>query len=517
MQYVAPQPGDVMGILRQLLSLLLLAAVCGIGYILYAERERTAGAPGTVATVAGGSTVAAVTASAAASPGDKAAAATTAPDGGLRGGSSRERSGAPNSAATSAAAPTAAPGRTGGGAAGGGTGGGGAGGGRGGAGSRAVAVEVADAVDRDLDLRVEAVGTTLALQSIDVVPLSEGQVVEIEIVPGREVAAGDVIVKLDSGIEEASVAEAVATLDARKAALERSLTLVRSNSTTVSQATLDTLRADAAVAVAALSRAQRQLEDRTVRAPFNGVLGIRSIDVGARVETSTVLTTLDNLTEVEIEFSLPETVFGQIRNGQQVEATGAAFPNRSFVGQVSAIDTRVDPVSRAFRVRARLPNNDRALPVGMFMRLELALDSRRSVVVPEEALLLERGQPNVYLVVDGKAVKRPITVGLRRDGMVEVTEGVAAGDVVVARGIQSLRDGAVVNIIGRNPLPPVPNAEAAPVLAPEPVASTGGAASSGPGAAAAAQASEASEASVTPGVALPSAASSGAGATRSPS
>lgn len=325
---------------------------------------------------------------------------------------------------------------------------------------------------------MEAVGTTRALQSVDIVPLVEGRIVELNITPGAEVAEGTVIARLDPAIEDATLAEAEATVQERRSALERADTLRQSNVSTISQASVDTLRAELAVAQAGLQRARQRLADRTITAPFAGVLGLRTVDLGARVETSTVLTTLDDLSGVNIEFKLPETVYGQLAKGQRVEAQSAAFPGRTFVGTVAAVDSRIDPVSRAFRVRAELPNEDRVLPVGMFMRLDLALDDREAVVIPEEALSVEGGEAMVYVIADDTAQRRAIRSGLRRDGIVEVVEGISAGETVVSRGIQSLRDGASVTIVGTTPLPgppgalepsaPAPAEAAAPAPVPRP-------------------------------------------------
>ncbi len=312
-------------------------------------------------------------------------------------------------------------------------------------GSRPVTVEVETAEVATLERKVEAVGTTRALQSVDIVPSVEGRITEFDIVPGAEVKAGTVLARLDDEIETATLEEAKATLEEKKSALSRAQTLIQSN--TISQASLEQLRSGNAVAEAAVARAQRQLADRTIRAPFDGVLGITSIDLGARVDTGTVLTTLDDLSEVEIEFRLPETVYGQISRGQAIEATSAAFPGRRFTGQVEAIDSRIDQSSRSFRVRARLPNPDRALPVGMFMRLDLNLASRTGVVVPEEALLVQGPATYLYVVEDGKSVQRRVETGQRVEGRVEIVEGVSEGDVIVSRGIQSARDGAPVKIL----------------------------------------------------------------------
>jgi membrane fusion protein (multidrug efflux system) len=312
-------------------------------------------------------------------------------------------------------------------------------------GSQPVSIEVETAKVVTLDRKVEAVGTTRALQSVDIVPSAEGRITALEITPGQEIKAGTVIARLDDEMEVATLEEVKSAVEEKQRALERAQTLIRSN--TISQANLEQLRSGNAVAQAALARAERSFADRTIRAPFDGVLGITSVDLGARVDTDTVLTTLDDLSEVEIEFRLPETVYGQISAGQSIEATSAAFPDRRFTGEVAAIDSRIDQTSRAFRVRARLPNEDRALPVGMFMRLDLNLASRQGVVVPEEALLVQGPTTYLYVIEDGTARQRKVETGQRRKGLVEITDGVSEGDVVASRGIQSLRDGSKVKIL----------------------------------------------------------------------
>lgn len=312
-------------------------------------------------------------------------------------------------------------------------------------GAQVVSVEVARAQVVTLDRNVEAVGTTRALQSVDIVPSAEGRITAINITPGEEIEAGAVIAQLDDEMEVATLQEVKSAVEEKQRALERAQTLIRSN--TISQASLEQLRSGNAVAQAALARAERRFADRTIRAPFNGVLGITSVDLGARVDTDTVLTTLDDLSEVEIEFRLPETVYGQISAGQAIEATSAAFPDRRFTGQVDAIDSRIDQTSRSFRVRARLPNQDRVLPVGMFMRLDLNLASRQGVVVPEEALLVQGPTTYLYVIEDGVARQQKVETGQRRKGIVEITDGVAEGDVIATRGIQSLRDGSKVKVL----------------------------------------------------------------------
>jgi len=161
-----------------------------------------------------------------------------------------------------------------------------------------------------------------------------------------------------------------------------------------------------------------------------------------------VLTTLDDLTELEIEFSLPEMLFAEIRAGQAVSARSAAFPDRSFTGTVATIDSRIDPVSRAFRVRAVIPNPEGILPSGMFMFLTLTLSETEAVVVPEEAIIVQAAETYVFTVDGARAKRRTVVTGQRREGVVAILSGMLPGEAVVTRGTQRLRDGSEVKIIG---------------------------------------------------------------------
>jgi membrane fusion protein, multidrug efflux system len=173
------------------------------------------------------------------------------------------------------------------------------------------------------------------------------------------------------------------------------------------------------------------------------------VDAGARVSDTTVITTLDDLSKIEIEFSVSETLYSRIALGQTVVATAAAYPDRRFEGTVSSIDSRIDPAGRAFKVRATLPNDDLALPAGMYMHVTLQLDARVAVLVPETAIVPVGGKSYVYVISDGVAERREVSLGARQPGTVEVAAGVEAGDTVVVSGTQSLRDGAPVNIVAQ--------------------------------------------------------------------
>lgn len=316
-----------------------------------------------------------------------------------------------------------------------------------GGGAREIVVEVAVAERVTLPRTVEAVGTTRARQSIEIVPLASGRVVEVAIHPGQMVRAGDTLMRLDDDIERADLVEAEARLVEQQQAVERAERLQRLNAA-VSLATLEQVTAARAAAEAAVDRARRRLADRVITAPFDGVVGLTGIDLGARVDDTTVVTTLDDLSDVEIEFALPETLYSEIAAGQAVSARSAAFRDRAFAGEVATIDSRVDPVSRAFKVRAVIPNPEGLLPSGMFMFLTLTLSEATFVVVPEEAVMVQGADTFVYIVDGTQAKRRVVTTGPRRAGLIAVLSGLEPGEQVVIRGMQRLRDGTPLRIVG---------------------------------------------------------------------
>ncbi|MGR3698124.1 MAG: efflux RND transporter periplasmic adaptor subunit [Roseovarius sp.] len=182
--------------------------------------------------------------------------------------------------------------------------------------------------------------------------------------------------------------------------------------------------------------------------PSGGVVGLTNYDVGARVVEGQVLTRLDDLSEVEVEFSLPETVFAQVRPGQSLIARSAAFADRVFEGTLDVVDSRIDPVGRAFRARGRIPNADGTLAAGMFLSLTLVLSESAHVTVPEEALVFQAAETYVFVVADGKASRRTVTSGQRKDGRVAILSGLEAGEEVIIRGLQRVRDGSTLKVLG---------------------------------------------------------------------
>ncbi|WP_142849324.1 efflux RND transporter periplasmic adaptor subunit [Telmatospirillum sp. J64-1] len=313
----------------------------------------------------------------------------------------------------------------------------------------AVPVEVVEARLDTVDEVIEAVGTTRARQSVDVVALVSGRISDILFEAGQRVEKGQELVRLDSRIEEANLAEARALMEDARTQLERARQLLANR--TVPQARVDELQAAYNAAQARLTAAERRLEERVIVAPFSGVVGLREVDEGSRITENTVLTRLDDLSLVELEFQVPEIFFGRLQRGQRVEAISAGMRDHRFVGTIVAIDTRIDAVSRAFRVRAEFPNPDNALPAGLFMAAQITLDSRAgAVVIPEQAVVAEGRSTYVYRVREGVAERVDVQLGLRRVGEVEVVAGLTAGDMVVTAGLQRLRSGMPVNIVSEH-------------------------------------------------------------------
>jgi len=316
-------------------------------------------------------------------------------------------------------------------------------------GGRSVTVEVTAAETRTLRSVVEAVGSTRAAQAIDVVPLASGRISALPFEPGQEVQAGAVLVAPDDTMSRAALREARARLRQAELALERARKL-RANRN-IAQSTVDEATAAAETAQAQVEAAEKELADRTVRAPFTGTVGMRNVDLGAFVATGTVVTTLDDLSRVEVEFSVPETAFGAVRTGQKIVARAAAYPGRTFEGSVTGIDSRIATGSRAFKIRAAIPNADRALPAGMFLFVEVELAEREALMVPEEALQASAAGSFLFVVEDGRAVRQNVEVGQRQGGLAEITAGVSAGEKVVISGLQRLRDGIAVEIAREEP------------------------------------------------------------------
>lgn len=296
-------------------------------------------------------------------------------------------------------------------------------------------------------VRIEAVGTSRASKSVTLYPEVSGEVVEISIKAGDRVEAGQAIVQLDARDQRLAVELArVALEDARRLYSRYERT---KGSGTVTENALDDARSAVERARLNLERAEVALDHRSIEAPFDGYIGITNIDPGAQVSPTTQITTIDDRSNLLVTFQVPELFLGQIEEGQSISVATWANGSPGHRGQVIDIDSRVDPQTRTFAVRARVDNGEDRLRPGMSFRVAMSLMAGRYPVVPEVAL--QWGNDGAFVwVVEGEKVKRvPATVVQRLQGAILVDSDLAEGVSVVTEGTQRMREGLpVANIAG---------------------------------------------------------------------
>lgn len=321
---------------------------------------------------------------------------------------------------------------------------GGGGGMRGGA---AVVVARAPGEGRIAD-RVTAIGDGRAIRSVVVSPETPGRVVEVLVQSGQEVAAGDILLRLDSEAERIAVERARLVLDDARAALERLQQLQGSGASSGVQ-----LReAELALRQAELElrQAEFDLSLREVPAPVAGHVGILAVEVGAQVGTATEIAQIDDRSVLLVDFRLPERMVGRIAPGDAVMAEALAGGFDPIPGTVSAIDNRVDPASRTLRVQARLDNAGDRLRAGMSFMIAMDLPGAAAASVSPLSVQWNRDGAFVWVVRDGKAARLPIRILQRSESEVLVEAAFAPGDLVVVEGVQAVRPGAEVEVAGED-------------------------------------------------------------------
>ena len=281
---------------------------------------------------------------------------------------------------------------------------------------------------------LQSVGSLRADELVVVRPEIAGRIVRIHFTEGGRVAAGQPLFSLDSATAQAAYNEAAANLANSQRAEARTKELVGQK--LISQSEYDTVQAQHGVDIARVESARTALSKMTLRAPFAGQVGLRSVSVGEFVTVGKDLVTLVRLDPIEVDFSVPENALAKLRTGQSISVTVDAFPGEVFNGVVEAIDPVIDPNTRSAKLRAQIPNTDGRLRPGQFAQLQLDTGGPggEGVLVPEEALLQDGNVRYVYTVVDGKAHRVEIKTGLRVPGKVQALEGLKAGDVVITSG-----------------------------------------------------------------------------------
>ena len=287
---------------------------------------------------------------------------------------------------------------------------------------------------------VEAIGTGKAYESITVSSKVADIITRIDFNDGDLVKKNAVLVQLNDSEQVARVKLAEVKVQEHRREYDRISTLVKSkvvagNERDRLQSLIDSTRAE-------LEQAKSSLTDRVITAPFSGRLGLRHVSVGGFVTPGQQISTLDDISQIKVDFSVPERFIQDLQPGKHIEAKAVAFPDRIFKGVVTSIDTRVNPETRAVLVRAVVPNDDFALLPGMLMKIKLIKLSREALLIPESAIIPIQNKHFVYLVgAEQQVIKQPVTIGTRTRGWVEVTSGLDVGQQVIIRGILKVRPG----------------------------------------------------------------------------
>lgn len=309
--------------------------------------------------------------------------------------------------------------------------------------SEALPVIVDTVLSDENSENIEALGTGRAVRFVTLYPETAGEIMALSVKPGDEVKKGQLILTLD--VRDAELAKKVAetkVLEARRLAA-RSSELQKKKIT--SKANVDDAQTRLERAELELDQAIEALEDRKVLAPFDGVIGIPNVEPGDRVTTTTALMTLDDRSQLIVEFEVPELFISRLSLGNKIVAQTPTFERKQFMGSITAIDSRIDPSSRSVKVRALLPNNADLLRPGMSFSTRVKLKGETYPLIPELALLWSKGKSYVWKITNKRAKRTPVEIIKRLNSTLLVQGELARGDLVVVEGVQRLREDAKVS------------------------------------------------------------------------
>ena len=312
--------------------------------------------------------------------------------------------------------------------------------------NRSVTVEVAEARAVKATADIRAIGSLQSDESVVIAPEVAGRIAEVNFSEGRPVKKDDVLVRLDMSLANAEVADAQARLTLAEANNDRARALSKTGA--VTGKSRDEATANYETAQAALELAKTRLSKLELRAPFDGIAGLRGVSAGAFVNVGTPIANVEKVDVLKVDFKIPEVHLADVKTGQRIEISVDAYPDRRFEGEIYAINPAVDVNGRALQLRARLANPDQVLRPGLFARILVKGSTQRDVVLIPESAVLPRGQETFVFVVDGaKAVERRVKLGVRSNAEVEVVEGLTPPATVVTAGQQKLRGGTAIDIV----------------------------------------------------------------------
>lgn len=325
-------------------------------------------------------------------------------------------------------------------------------------GTRELPVTTAQIERAQLVDSIKSVGTARAQKSVTLFPESAGVVTYAKLAPDVPVAAGEVLLKLDDRDQALALRQATVELEEAKRTLQRYISL-NATEANIPQSTIDTAQSNVDLAEIRLSQAAVELSRREVTAPFSGRIGITDVEIGDRVDTSTVVTTLDDRSVLLVDFTVPESFIGKIVTDLQVNARQWESPDDSATGIIVAVDSRVDSSTRAFRARAAIDNRSDNLRPGMAFEIDASISKGKYLSVPELAVQWGADGPYVWSASGDRAQRSPVEMVRRVDGRMLIRGDVLEGQRVILEGIQSVRPGMKINDLTATQISAKPSAD----------------------------------------------------------
>lgn len=312
--------------------------------------------------------------------------------------------------------------------------------------STPAAVDVAQVAAIRLVDDINAVGSIRSNEAVVIRPEVAGRITRLNFSDGQQVKKGQLLVAFDSTVNQAEVQQAKAELGIARVNFERNADLA--NQKFISERARDESQANVQVLEAKLALAEARLSKLEIKAPFSGIVGIRTVSIGDYVKDGADLVNLEDISSVKVDFRVPERYADIVQKGLAIEVMVDALPGKPYHAKVDAIDPQVDSSGRSALLRGRIANPEGRLKPGMFARVRLILAERdAALAIPEEAIVPQGSKVTVWKVVDGKAIRTEVKTGLRRAAKVEITQGLQAGDLVVTAGqIRLSKDGTAVRI-----------------------------------------------------------------------
>ena len=291
--------------------------------------------------------------------------------------------------------------------------------------------------------QIEAVGTILAEQGIQIASRADGVVQSINFKSGDFVNQGAVLVQLDTSVLKPTAEQSQAKYLLAKAMLTRNQQLYKQHMISISA--LQSAQADEQAAEGQMQEDAANLTNATITAPFSGNLGLRQINIGQFVPKGQVMVNLQTIDPVLVDFSLPEVYLHRVSVGDQVLVTTSAYPGQTFSGKITAMESQLNTDTRTLNIRAEVPNKNKLLIPGMFANIQVVIPTTSNVLtVPQMAIQYSPFGDTVFVVQNGRAVQRYINLGEQRGEDVEVTRGLAADETIISVGGDKVQNGEAV-------------------------------------------------------------------------